>query len=144
MDTICENNDHLLALDNKLTMLIKYLIMLYRGEAIIIGLCVPTGAKDIPADKMNKFLKLETGTEIEFAASMDDLKTNSTTNVFFDTTKGVVYRKFVETRDRTPEDLSDCIGGLKSLDACKLMQVMLAWADNEGLVDLNEGKCDIR
>ena len=82
------------------------------------------------------FLRMET--DVAEAASLDDLRADAAKNVFYDRTKGVLYRKFTEDAERTEDDLSDCIGGLHGLDYCPYVQVIFK---NVADIDLSEGDC---
>ena len=103
---------------------------------MILGICLPVGAASKDATKL--FL-LEDGATVNFAEDLAQLRTSTDANVFLDTTKDILYRKFTEDRARGPNDLTDCIGGLRSLDFCPMIRVRLSrWADE---LNLSQGDC---
>lgn len=103
-------------------------------DQVIVGLCLPTAAAKVTENA--HFLRIET--EIAEAASMEELKSDASKNIWYDRAKGILYRKFSEDRERSESDLSDCIGGLRGLDFCPFVQVFFTVVPD---IDMNEGDC---
>ena len=81
---------------------------------------------------------VDQGNELVEAGSIEELKTNATTNVFFDTTKVIMYRKFLENRTRNETiERSDWVGG-NTIHTCPRVVVRLSAMEG---VDLNDGDC---
>ena len=59
--------------------------------------------------------------------------------MFFDRDRSIAYRKFKETEERGPEDLSDCVGGLVHGTTCKFFATNL-WAVTN-TTDLTDANC---
>lgn len=80
------------------------------GESVTVGICLPMEISQLSDDQFGKMFKGETA--LKCTSSLTDLVANpdEKINCFMDKTKGVFYRRFVETKVRGEDDLGDCIG----------------------------------
>ena len=109
-------------------------LYIYSDEYAIVGLCLPTAMAKMTENR--RFVRIET--DIVEADSLDDLRSDAAKNIWYDRTKGILYRKFVEDAERGESDLSDCIGGLRGLDFCPFVQVFFTSVPD---IDMTEGDC---
>jgi len=86
-----------------------------KDNPVTIGFCLPEGAENAELGSFLDFSSTDRwkdDSDIIPAESLNDLDTDTTgKNVFLDTATRILYVKFIETEERTDNDLADCPGG---------------------------------
>ena len=90
-----------------------------KDESIILGICLPMASVGLD---VGEFLSMDENwkdaSEFTETDSLANLEADPEANIFFDRTKGIVHVKFMETNERTAEDLADCPGSLDASETC--------------------------
>jgi len=105
------------------------------GMTFRLGICVPMAItrEDISVSswlamegKRSSWRDVKNGVEndaISEAATLEELDSDDTKNVFFDRVKGMVYVKAIENDVRGVDDLADCVGSLTIDNSCPAMEI---------------------
>ena len=103
---------------------------------MIVGVCLPKEASQVV--DLSTFVSLEDSLSLSPANDLEDLKDNQEKNIFFDVQRGILFRKFLESRDRDGEnDIAECPNRLHQADGCQFLKLKLDKVENIDLFGAN-------
>jgi len=116
-----------------------------KGSPVTLGICLPQGAEQYQLQDFADFSyqdEKNDHSDIIPADSKEDLALDTTgKNTFLDTTKGILYVKFIEELERGENDLGDCPASLLVSRGCPFITLNFKKLEN---IDFTQADCTVR